>query len=102
MINENRIQELKDEVGEDDLEEVIALFCEEVEEVLETLDATPPDAMAAQLHFLKGSALNIGLEAVSDLCRAEELALKSDPTRATDIAGIRTIYAQSKGVLLAR
>ena len=102
MINTNRIQELKDEVGEDDLDEVIALFCEEVEEVLEILDATPPDKMAAQLHFLKGSALNIGLEAVSDLCRQEELFLKSDPDRATDIAAIKSTYDQSKQALLAQ
>ena len=102
MINTNRIQELKDEVGEDDLDEVIALFCEEVEEVLEILEATPPDKMAAQLHFLKGSALNIGLEAVSDLCRQEEQFLKSDPDRATDVAAIKSTYGQSKQALFAQ
>ena len=102
MINTNRINELKDEVGEDDLEEVIVLFCEEVEEVLEALDTTPPDQMAAQLHFLKGSALNIGLEAVSNLCRNAELSLKSDPSSAIDVDAIKSTYDQSKIALLAQ
>lgn len=102
MINTNRINELKDEVGEDDMEEVIALFCEEVEEVLETLHTTSPSNMAAQLHFLKGSALNIGLEAVSDLCRQEELNLRNDPTHATDVAALKTTYEQSKQALFSQ
>ena len=100
MINTARIQELKDEVGEDDLVEVIALFCEEVEEVLQALDTTPQDQMPAQLHFLKGSALNIGLHAVSELCKQQETRLKSDPTALADIGTIRTTYAASKEALL--
>ena len=100
MINTARIQELKDEVGEDDLIEVIALFCEEVEEVLQSLDATEQSDIPAQLHFLKGSALNIGLDAVSELCRTEESRLKTDPTASADIGAIRTAYAAAKDVLL--
>lgn len=100
MINTARIQELKDEVGEDDLVEVIELFCEEVEEVLRALDSTPLEQMSAQLHFLKGSALNIGLDAVSELCKQQEDQLKSDPTAPADISTIRATYAASKEALL--
>ena len=100
MINTARIQELKNEVGEDDLIELIELFCEEVEDVLEALDATAPSDMMAQLHFLKGSALNIGLDAVSELCRTEETRLKTDPTALADIGAIRSAYATSKDILL--
>lgn len=100
MINTARIQELKEEVGEDDLAEVIELFCEEVEEVLNALDATAQDAMPGQLHFLKGSALNIGLDAVSELCKAEELRLNSDPSALADVNAIRATYAASKEALL--
>ncbi len=100
MINTARIQELKDEVGEDDLIEVIELFCEEVEEVLDTLETTDPAQMPAQLHFLKGSALNIGLDAVSSLCMEQERHLKSDPNAKADIEGIRAAYTASKAALL--
>lgn len=100
MINTARIQELKDEVGEDDLIEVIELFCEEVEDVLGILDTTARADVPAQLHFLKGSALNIGLDGVSDLCRTEEIRLKSDPKANADIDAIRTAYATAKNALL--
>ena len=100
MINAARIQELKDEVGEDDLIEVIELFCEEVEEVLDALESTDPAGMPAQLHFLKGSALNIGLDAVSDLCKEQELRLKANPAATADIASIRAAYDASKAALL--
>ena len=100
MINTARIQELKDEVGEDDLFEVIELFCEEVEEVLAELDTTPPQQMPALLHFLKGSALNIGLDAVSALCKAEELRLKDDQSATVAVDAIRETYAASKAALL--
>ena len=100
MINAARIQELKDEVGEDDLIEVIELFCEEVEEVLETLESTEQAQMPAQLHFLKGSALNIGLDAVANLCKEQELRLKADPGAQADIASIRAAYDACKTALV--
>lgn len=100
MINTARIQELKDEVGEDDLIEVIELFCDEVEEVLDILDTSSQNDLPAQLHFLKGSALNIGLDAVSELCRTEEIRLKSDPTVLPDIGAIRSAYVEAKSALL--
>ena len=100
MINAARITELKDEVGEDDLFEVIELFCDEVEEVLESLDTAKSAELPALLHFLKGSALNIGLEAVSSKCLAEEVRLKADPDASPDIDAIRETYAASKAALL--
>ena len=99
MINTNRIDELREEVGPDDLNEVIELFCEEMEETLSTLDQTALQDLPAQLHFLKGSALNLGLDRVSDLCRAEELRLKSDPTVAPDISAIRQAYSDARQIL---
>ncbi len=100
MINTARIQELKDEVGEDDLFEVIELFCEEVEEVLDILDASSQNEFLAQLHFLKGSALNIGLDAVSELCKTEEVRLKSDPSAPPNIGAIRSAFSDAKKALL--
>ncbi len=100
MLNAIRIAELKDEVGEDDFLEVVGLFCEEVEEVLEDLPATAPTDLPEKLHFLKGSALNIGLDQVGQLCASEETRLKADPTATPDIAAIQTAYAAAKTALL--
>ena len=89
MLNVARIAELKEEVGEDDFLEVVGLFCEEVEEVLEELSTTAPTDMPERLHFLKGSALNLGLDQVGQLCAAEETRLKGDPTATPDPAASR-------------
>ena len=99
MVNWDRISELREEVGEDDLAEVITLFCEEVEEVLSTLDTAPAAELPGRLHFLKGSASNIGFEAVSLRCQSEEARLKQDPHASPNISGIRDDYAKSKAEL---
>lgn len=100
MLNNSRIAELKAEVGEEDFTEVVELFCEEVEEILDALTNVTRTSLRDKLHFLKGSALNIGLDAVGDLCRAEEIRLEADPDATADIAAIRTAYAASKAELL--
>lgn len=99
MVNWDRISELREEVGEDDLEEVVSLFFEEVEEVLATLDIAAPTELPGHLHFLKGSALNIGFAAVSNRCQAEEARLKENPEAACDIKGIQADYSASKSEL---
>ena len=99
MVNWDRVSELREEVGEEDLAEVITLFCEEVEEVLAVLDQAPAADMPGHLHFLKGSALNIGFAAVSTRCEAEEAKLKQAPDTAPDIVGIRSDYMASKAEL---
>lgn len=99
MVNWDRLSELREEVGEDDLAEVITLFCEEVEEVLAVLDVSSPTELPNHLHFLKGCALNIGFEAVSVRCQNEEARLKQDANAALNIEGIRADYASSKAEL---
>lgn len=101
MLNMSRIEELKAEVGQDDFIEVVELFCEEVEETLEALPDATRSSLPEKLHFLKGSALNIGLDAVGALCRKEEVRLFSDPDAVPDIASIRALYAASKAELLS-
>ncbi len=73
MIDWSRVFELYNEVGAEDFDEVVELFLEEVEEVIERL-RTAPDAsqLEQDLHFLKGSALNLGFATFSDLCKKGE------------------------------
>lgn len=99
MINQSRINELREEVGEDDLLEVVDIFCEEVEEVLSDLDQAPPPEIPGKLHFLKGSALNIGFDQLSEMCRQQELRLRDTPDAAADIAAIRAAYVAAKSSL---
>lgn len=99
MVNWDRITELQEEVGEDDLSEVLALFCEEVEDALGTLSTSDPDALKGQLHFLKGSALNIGLDQVSTLCRDAEHSLAADPQSLPQVDAIRSAYQTARAEL---
>ena len=60
MIDWDRLKELRDEVGAEDFDEVVELFLDEVEGVMDRLRDSPDvDTLEEDLHFLKGSALLI-------------------------------------------
>lgn len=74
MIDWARIDELRREIGDDGLKEVAEVFLEEVEETLAALAALPDGIdRSVKLHFLKGSALNLGFTDLAELCRKAEL-----------------------------
>lgn len=100
MLNMSRISDLKEEVGEDDFAEVIGIFFEEVEEVLEELPQATGEGLAEKLHFLKGSALNLGLDTVGNLCRQAEVLVRDDPTSIPNIEEILKAYESSKAQLV--
>lgn len=102
MIDWERVAELRSEVGEEAFAEVAALFLEEVDEVIARLDATPPPqgaALAADLHFLKGSALNLGFAAFAGLCAAGEV--QAGKGAAVDLPALLACYAASRADFLA-
>ena len=102
MINWDGISELQAEVGEDGIAEVVEIFLEEMEEGLEGLSAsTETPEMLDKLHFLKGSAQNIGLDEVSSLCARDEAALKADATGQVDFQAIKAALSQAKEELSA-
>lgn len=73
MIDWNRVRDLHDEIGADAFEEVLSLFCEEVQDGLEKLQsAEDPTAQAAAFHFLKGAALNLGITDMARHCAEGE------------------------------
>ncbi|MEM6579157.1 MAG: Hpt domain-containing protein [Pseudomonadota bacterium] len=97
MINWSRVAELREEIGAEDFGDVVDLFLEEVDEEITGL--TGPDArtgLEARLHFLKGSALNLGFEAFSDLCRDGEQRAAGGEGGAVDLDAIQSTYTQSK------
>lgn len=78
MIDEQRLKELEDDFGADDLAEIIDAFLEEVGEGVDTLgnmlSDQPSAERKAQLHFLKGCARNLGAMDLGDLCEQYERA----------------------------
>jgi len=102
MIEWNRVRELREEIGPDAFEEVLDLFLEEVETALAVLrTATHEDDLEAQLHFLKGSALNLGFAALAELCDDGEARSRAGARDSVDISAIVSGYETSKAAFLA-
>ena len=101
MIDWERVADLRSEVGEDDFFEVVDLFLEEVEEVIDRLTSSPePARFEDDLHFLKGSALNLGFRHFSALCQTGEKLAASGKGDQVEIATVLTSYHESKQVFL--
>ncbi len=82
MINWGRVSELQSEVGDVGFEEIVALFLEEADEVVARIcGQNNPKIIEADLHFLKGAALNLGFTDFADMCQeGERLATQGATT----------------------
>lgn len=96
MIDWERVEELRDEIGVDDFVEVVDLFLEEADEVVARLQhgLKEPEVVPA-LHFLKGSALNLGFKALAQLCQKGEQSAHSGDVRNINLGAIVQCYEQS-------
>ena len=102
MIDWARVEDLKSEIGEDDFREVVQMFLEEADEVAAYLDGPPDwDAVESRLHFLKGSALNLGLSDLAALCQAGEKRAASGAASEVELHVVTASYKASKALLLA-
>ena len=103
MIDWTRLDELQDEVGADDFEEVVTLFLEEADEAVERLSPElPPDVLEADFHALKGSALNLGFSQLAEICAHAEKAAATGDLSAIDFGVASETYKSSKAQLAAR
>jgi histidine phosphotransfer protein HptB len=73
-IDWDRVNDLASEIGSDAVVEVVAMFLEETDVVIARLATAPPTA--DDFHFLKGSALNLGLTDFAALCQQGESQAK--------------------------
>lgn len=103
MINWSQVNELREEVGAEDFEEVVAIFLEEVQEVVDELQGKRPDAgqLESKMHFLKGSALNLGFDAFSALCASGEKSAAAGDGDAVDIGAVLDCYSASRTVFFS-
>jgi histidine phosphotransfer protein HptB len=102
MIDWTRAGELRSEIGDDGFAEVVELFLDEVEDVVMRLRATPdPANYERDLHFLKGSAWNLGFTNFGALCQDGERLASRGNGGSVDIAVVIDTYWASKAAFLA-
>lgn len=99
MINWDRVAELKADIGADEFPEVVELFLQEVDAVIARLrEGAAPTA--EDMHFLKGGALNLGLDRFAACCAAAETALSAggEPPAKDHLLDL---YSASRAALVA-
>jgi len=101
MIEWERVAELRSEIGAEGFAEVLDLFLEEVEAVVGRLGADR-GALVADLHFLKGSALNLGFADLGAMCQDGERRCTAGQGATLDVAPIIDCYLRSKAVFMSR
>lgn len=72
MLDMGRIDELRNDFGEEDFEEIVGLFLKEVDQCLTKITAPNCADIQDHLHFLKGSAANLGFVLVKKACETAE------------------------------
>ncbi|RMF45546.1 MAG: Hpt domain-containing protein [Deltaproteobacteria bacterium] len=101
MIHWARVQELKEEIGEEDFSDVAEVFLEEVEEALERLKTSGRgENLEADLHFLKSSSLNLGFVEMAAICAAGERAAAEGRGDSVDLEAIFVAFDESKAAFL--
>ena len=102
MIDWDTVTELRAEIGDEDFAEVVELFLDEVDEAMQRLrGGLPENKLECCLHFLKGSALNLGFRAFSTLCAEGESAAAAGAFERIDLGDIIETYDRSKDRFLA-
>lgn len=96
MIDWKRVHSLREELGEADFASVIELFLDEVEGIVMRLGHGDPDQLENDLHFLKGSAANLGFTAFGRLCQQGEVEARNGRAQAFDLGGLLDCYALTK------
>ena len=102
MIDWDHVRKLRDEIGAEAFGEVVDLFLEEVETEIAKLRAPPPTLdLEAQLHFIKGSALNLGFAEFADLCQQGEAAAAGGEPDSVDLTGVLDCFDRSRAAFMA-
>lgn len=96
MIDWMRVDELRAEVGDDGFDEVVDLFLEETDEVIARLLEVDDAALGRDMHFLKGSALNLGLRELAKLCQDGERLCGSGQAAKVDRSALIAAYHNAK------
>lgn len=102
MLDWDRINELRHEVGEDEFQTILELFLDEVEGVMMRLSCKDRSQLETDLHFLKGCAWNLGFAEFGRLCDEGERCVTAGDPGEVCINALLRVYSESKQALMSR
>ncbi|XDA98210.1 Hpt domain-containing protein [Sulfitobacter sp. LCG007] len=103
MIDWEQVEHLRQDIGDDTVDEVIELFFHETQQVIDRVKARQGSpTLGDDLHFLKGSALNIGFRSFADLCATHEKAARAGALSWEELQTVFECYDSSRAVFMDR
>lgn len=103
MIDWDRIDELRKEIGPEDFAEVAEIFLDELGETIDALSGgTRPDSLEASMHFIKGCALNLGFSALAGFASDAERLAAEGQSPAVDLLALHDCFDTSRMQFLSR
>ncbi|SEO09784.1 Hpt domain-containing protein [Salinihabitans flavidus] len=97
MIDWSQVKALHNEIGAQDFDEVVEMFMQEAQETIARLRTVPhPETLEAELHHLKGSALNLGFRGFAALCHAGEALAAEGMAQQVALAEIAAQFMHSR------
>lgn len=103
MIDWDRVNTLRDEIGAEDFAEVVPMFLEEADEIIAELSGSvDTSSLEGQFHALKGSAMNLGLAEFAKISATQEKLAAEGAFEQIDIASAINSYSASKAEFLAK
>ncbi|MCQ0970886.1 Hpt domain-containing protein [Paracoccus sp. TK19116] len=98
MIDWDRVNELRDEVGEEEFEPVLELFIDEVEHLVMQLSLDDSAQLERFMHFLKGSAWNLGFADFGARCGEIEALAAAGDLAGVSLEDLVACYSSSKRI----
>ncbi|MGB0659436.1 MAG: Hpt domain-containing protein [Mangrovicoccus sp.] len=101
MLDWSRVEELREEVGEDAFGEVVELFLEEVGEAIGAL-ANGESCSEENMHFIKGAALNLGFQDLANLCQSGESLARDGAADQIDLPKIVACFGDTRDAFMTK
>lgn len=103
MIDWDRIDELRGEVGEDGFAEIAQLFLDEADAAVGKLEGDlGNEDLEKVLHFLKGCALNLGFSELAHHCQVGEHLAMQQKFDDIDLPIVSTSYQAARAEFVAK
>lgn len=100
MIDWDRVNEMRNEIGEADFGTILELFLDEIETITFRLSQDDAARMETDFHYLKGCARNLGFRALARLCEEFEGLVIAGRGAELDLRHVLDSYATSKQIFI--